>query len=118
MGVRFSAPVQIGPGAHPSSHTMGTVSFPGVKRLGRRVDHLPPSSAEIKERVELYLYSPSGPSWSVLGELCLYVYLSDRFHISNTGRLGVKRCLLRGVRFRVQHLYNKRWVACWVMTSH
>jgi hypothetical protein len=27
----------------------------------------PPSSAEVKERVELYLYSPSGPSWPVLG---------------------------------------------------
>jgi hypothetical protein len=26
-----------------------------------------PSSAEVKERVELYLYSTSGPSWSVLG---------------------------------------------------
>ena len=25
------------------------------------------SSAEVKERVELYLYSPSGPSWPVLG---------------------------------------------------
>jgi hypothetical protein len=25
-----------------------------------------PSSAEVKERVELYLYSPSGPSWPVL----------------------------------------------------
>jgi hypothetical protein len=26
-----------------------------------------PSSAEVKERVELYLYSPFGPSWPVLG---------------------------------------------------
>jgi hypothetical protein len=34
---------------------------------GRGVDHPPPSSAEVKEIVELYLYSPSGPSWSVLG---------------------------------------------------
>jgi len=45
---------------------MGTGSFPGVKRPGRGVDHPPPSSAEVKERVELYLYSPSGPSWPVL----------------------------------------------------
>ena len=28
----------------------------GVKRPGRRVDHLLPSSAEVKERVELYIY--------------------------------------------------------------
>jgi hypothetical protein len=30
------------------------VSFPGVKRPGLGVDHPPPSSAEVKERVELY----------------------------------------------------------------
>jgi hypothetical protein len=34
------------------------VSFPGVKRPGRGVDHPPQSSAEVKERVELYLCSP------------------------------------------------------------
>jgi len=43
---------------------MGTESFSGVKRPGRGVDHPPPSIAEVKERVELYLYSPSGPSWA------------------------------------------------------
>jgi len=43
------------------------VSFPGVKRPGRGVDHPPPSSAEVKERVELYLCSPSWLSWPVLG---------------------------------------------------
>ena len=64
---RFSAPVQTGPGAHSASYTMGNGSFPGVKRPGRGVDHRPPSSAEVKERVELYLYSTSGPSWPVLG---------------------------------------------------
>jgi hypothetical protein len=37
---------------------MDTGSFPGIKRPGRGVDHPPPTSAEIKERVELYLYSP------------------------------------------------------------
>jgi hypothetical protein len=43
------------------------VSFPGVKRRGRGFNHPPPSSARVKERVKLYLYSPSGPSWPVLG---------------------------------------------------
>ena len=33
-----------------------------VKWPGRGVDHPPPSSAEVKERVELYQYSSSGPS--------------------------------------------------------
>ena len=43
------------------------VSFLRVKRLGCGIDHPPPSSAKVKERVELYLSSPSGPSWPVLG---------------------------------------------------
>ena len=33
--------IQRGPGAHPVSCTMSTVSFPGVKRSGRGVDHPP-----------------------------------------------------------------------------
>jgi hypothetical protein len=37
---------------------MGTGSFPGVKRPERGVDHPPKSSAEVKERIELYLCSP------------------------------------------------------------
>ena len=67
VGARFSAPVQTGRGAHPASCKMATGSFPGVKRPGRGVDHPPPTSAEVKERAEIYLYSPSGPSWLVLG---------------------------------------------------
>ena len=60
-------PVEARFSAHPTSCTMGTWSFPGIKRPGRGVDHPPPSSDEVEERVELFLYSPSGPSWSVLG---------------------------------------------------
>ena len=67
MGARFSAPVQIGSEGHPVSYTMGTRSFSGVKRQGRTVDHPSLSSAEVKERVELHLYSPFGPLWPVLG---------------------------------------------------
>jgi hypothetical protein len=46
---------------------MGTGSFPGVKRPGRGFDHPPSSIAEVKEGVELYLYSPNGPSLPVRG---------------------------------------------------
>jgi len=67
LGARLSVIVQTGPGAHPASYTVGAVSFPGVRRTGRGIDHPPPSSADVKERVELYLYSPSGLSWPVLG---------------------------------------------------
>jgi len=62
VGARFFAPVRNGPEAHPASDTLGTGSFPRVKRQGRGVDHPPPPSAEVNERVELYIYSPSGPS--------------------------------------------------------
>ena len=64
---RFLAPVQTGPWAHSASYTMGTGSFPVVKRPGRGISHPPPSSAEVKERVELYPDSPSWLSWTVLG---------------------------------------------------
>jgi hypothetical protein len=64
-GGRFSALVQTDPGAQPVSYTMGTGSFPGVKRPGHGVDHPPSYRAEAKERVELYLYYTSGPYWPV-----------------------------------------------------
>jgi hypothetical protein len=41
----------------PGAHSLG------VKRAGREADHSPPSSAEVKECVELHFYSPSTPSW-------------------------------------------------------
>ena len=67
VGARFNAPIENGPGAHPAAYAMCTGSFPGVKRPGRDVDHPPTSSAKVKERVELYLYSTSGPLWPVIG---------------------------------------------------
>ena len=71
----FSVFVQTDPGAHTASYTMGTRSFPEAKETGRGVDHPPPSSAEVKERVEVYIYSPSGLSWCVLVWTYLYLYL-------------------------------------------
>jgi len=55
--VSFSASVRTGGGAHPASYTIVTESFSGLKRLGCGVEHPPPSKAEIKERVVVYLYS-------------------------------------------------------------
>jgi len=42
------------PWGPPSLCTMSIGSFTGVKRQGRDVHHSRPSSAEIKEKVELY----------------------------------------------------------------
>jgi hypothetical protein len=41
--------------------------FPRRKRPGRFVKHLRPSRDEVKERVELYLYSPFRSSWPITG---------------------------------------------------
>ena len=75
MDARFSASVQTDPGAHPTSYTMATMLLPEVKRPERGVDYPPASSVEVKERVWLYRYSVSGPSWQVQGDLYLYIYL-------------------------------------------
>ena len=47
MGARFSAPVEISPGAHPASYTMGTRSSLQIKRPGHGIDHPPPFSAKV-----------------------------------------------------------------------
>ena len=67
MGARFSVFVQPGHYTHLASYIMCTGSFLGVKQPGSGVDHPLPSSAEVKERLEIYLCSSSGPPWPVLG---------------------------------------------------
>ena len=42
------------------------VLFSGIKQLGCCIDHIPPYGTKIKERVDLYLFFPSGPSWPIL----------------------------------------------------
>ena len=56
---------------------MGTGSLPAVKRPRRGADLLLLSRAEVKERVEMYLCSSSGPSWPVLG-LTLPFYIIEK----------------------------------------
>jgi len=67
VGARYFVPVQTGPGTYPASSTIRTGFSPGIKRPELGLYHPPASSAEVKERVELYVYSPSGPSWLVMG---------------------------------------------------
>jgi hypothetical protein len=78
-GARFSAPIHTGIGAHPVSCTVSTGSFLRVKRPGRGVYHQTPSSAEVKEKVELWLSSRSGPSWPVQGWTLPLLYLYSPF---------------------------------------
>jgi len=55
---RFSAPVQTGPGTHSASYTMGTGSFPGVKRPGRGVHRPPHLAPRLKKE---YSCTPTPP---------------------------------------------------------
>ena len=51
------------------------VSFQGVKRPERALNYAFLSNAEVKERVEMYLYSPSEPSWLVIGWILPFLLL-------------------------------------------
>jgi len=59
--------VQTGPGGHPASCAMSAGLLSQGKVAGAWRWTPTPSSAEVKKRVELSLYSPTGPSWPVLG---------------------------------------------------
>jgi hypothetical protein len=62
----------------------------GLKQPRREVDQQFLSSAVVKERVELYFYSPSGPSWSVPGwALYLRFYLFSQATFKNLEARGV-----------------------------
>jgi hypothetical protein len=70
----------LGPEVHPVSYTMGTGLFLGVKRPWCGLNHPPPSSAEVKERVELYLCCASVPSWQII-ELNLVQCFAHKFNL-------------------------------------
>ena len=73
---RFFAPVEASRGAHPASCRSGIGSpSPRVKWSGSGLDHSSPPGAEVKERVELKIYSPTGPPSPVLGWTLLLTLL-------------------------------------------
>jgi hypothetical protein len=59
-GARFSVPLPTGTEAHPVACRMDTGSFPGGKAAVACWQHTP-SSTQVKERVELYVYTPLAP---------------------------------------------------------
>jgi len=75
VGARFSAPLQAGPGAHPDSCIMGTVSLPGVKRPGRGVDHRPHLVPRLKKEYGYTSTPPLDLRGLLWGKLYLYLYV-------------------------------------------
>jgi len=61
-----------------------------VNRRAPGIFHPLPSSAEFRERVELYLYSPSGPSWGKI-----YIYL-DMWFVKGLNKARASRAPARG----------------------
>jgi hypothetical protein len=65
VGIFLFTPVSrtaLGP-TQPSIQWVPGALSPGVKRPGRESDHSLPSSADVKECVELYLHSSDTSSW-------------------------------------------------------
>jgi hypothetical protein len=78
---RFPAEVQTCFGAHIDFDKMGTFFlYWEVKWPIRAVKHRDTSGVEVKERVELYLYSSSGPSRPVTERILLFFYYAVYFN--------------------------------------
>jgi len=75
VGVRYSAPVQVGTGVHPVSCTMSTGFFPGVRRPERGVDQTQPHPVlRLKKGYELSPSTPPPPT-------CLHGMLWGKFYL-------------------------------------
>ena len=92
-------------------------SLSGVKRPGRGVNHPPPFSAEVKESVKLYFYSPCVSSCEVIGwawpspsGACSYVCDLKRNWLKYT----VKRRVDMSVHFSGRRLWFSKYLSHFV----
>jgi len=89
-------------------------SFPRVKRPGRETDHSPPSSADVKDWVELYVYCPSTTSWRG----AQFKKHRDNFTFSFTTNMSSRRGAYLGPRATLlfmQHV-SRDYVCFWSST--
>jgi hypothetical protein len=63
IDMNFASPQRCETHTQPPIHWKPRALSLGVKRLGRDADHSPPSSAEVKEGVDLYPHSPNTSLW-------------------------------------------------------
>jgi hypothetical protein len=121
--------VQTASGTHLASYQIGIRgSIPGVKRSGYEADHSPPSSAKVKECVELF-HSPSKPSWRglhcrneqrILRAFCLnvklyHISLNYSFHISSSylNKVKLSLCLIKHQATK-ERAPGTHWIGVWV----
>ena len=100
---------------HPVSHTMGNRSFPGIKQPWHCINHPLPSTAKAKERVALYIYSPSGSSWPALGWTPFYSffwYILTCFvqECSNTSYMRTKFHVIQTLGWENINHWNKYYL--------
>ena len=103
-GGRFFVPVQADPVAHPASCTIGSGSFPGVKRPGFSDDRPHTSTAEVKEKVHevtltymhthTYTHSIKKPYFSPHGSTALVgqgflIFEASRSHSDTPHSVGL-----------------------------
>ena len=121
MEARFSAPVQTGPGAHPASCTMGTVSFLGVKS-GRGVTLTPhpipvPWSRKGRAIPQLLLWAV----WLVQGlsactRVTFIIYLYYTF-LSSEEALEIPPCWLNSFVYSMFLMVLQLPLSCSMHTS-
>jgi hypothetical protein len=106
VGARFSRTRPDRPLGPPSLVYNGyRVSFPVVKRPELGFDHPTPSSAEVKERVELYLCSPYEPSCSLPGRnlRLATLFTSQGFPLFPEGQAAIDRGVFRAAKSVLSH---------------
>ena len=79
-------------------------------------------SIEVKQRVELYIYSPSGPSWHVVEWTFVIVTETfvPQFHVSVEHNFCIYQSFIILVKMRFTFFYQKKKQADWlvVLTKH
>jgi hypothetical protein len=90
------------------------VPLPGIKRPGHGVNFPSPYSSDVKERVELYLYTLTGRSWPVLGRTLPFLYFTVYLHV-NTPFLSP--CLLV-VTCLPTHGRCREMLLCFIPKTH
>jgi hypothetical protein len=104
-GARFSAPVQTGPEIHPASYTMGTGSFPGVRRQRRGVERTPHLAPRLKKGYRYTSTSHLRLHGLFKGELYLPIYTYTHKHTHT--HIYIYLCICASMYV---YMYVRMWV--------